>query len=152
MAYDIRRILVKFRSPMSLNNKLYFHKFLCQAKHKYDLWLKITFSLYVHCTFSVLSKTMKFWILTKGESFLKTPLTTNWCFVAVKSRGYNHCFKIIKSAMPIVKLLVTFKRSLIIDDKSLPHKLRRLLIFKIKLSSESPTRWLTGSAAMTPVL
>ena len=50
----------------------------------------------------------------------------------------------------------TFIWSLIIDDKSLPHKLQwsftRLLIFKIELSSESPTRWLTGSAAMTPVL
>ena len=40
--------------------------------------------------------------------------------------------------------IVTFKRSLIIDDKSLPHKLwrsfTRLLIFKIKLSSERSLR------------
>ena len=52
--------------------------------------------------------------------------------------------------------LVTFKRSLIIDNKSLPHKRRRsftrLLIFKIKFSSKSPTRWLTVSAEMTPVI
>ena len=47
-------------------------------------------------------------------------------------------------------------RLLIIDDKSLPHKQRRaftrLLIFKIKFSSEPPSRWLAGSAEMTPVI
>ena len=52
--------------------------------------------------------------------------------------------------------IVTFKWYLIIHDKSLPHKQRRsftrLLIFKIKFSSEPPTRWLTGSAEMTPVI
>ena len=52
--------------------------------------------------------------------------------------------------------VVTFKRSLIIDDKSWPHKLwrsfTRLLIFKIKFPSESLIRWLTGSAEMTPVI
>ena len=58
--------------------------------------------------------------------------------------------------MSAQKTKVTFKRYLIIDDKSLPHKQRRsftrLLIFKIKFSSEPPTRWLTGSAEMTPVI
>ena len=55
-----------------------------------------------------------------------------------------------------MRTIVTFKRYLIIDDKSLPHKQRRsftqLLISKIKFSSEPPTRWLTGSAEMTPVI
>ena len=47
----------------------------------------------------------------------------------------------------------------VIDDKSLPYPINnddrshaRLLIFKIKFSSEPPTRWLTGSAEMTPVI
>ena len=53
--------------------------------------------------------------------------------------------------------IVPFKRYLIIEDKSSPaHKQWRsftwLLIFKIKFSSEPPTRWLTGSAEMTPVI
>ena len=56
----------------------------------------------------------------------------------------------------LYSIIVPFKRYLIIDVKSLPHKQRwsftRLLIFKIKFSSEPPTRWLTGSAEMTPVI
>ena len=52
--------------------------------------------------------------------------------------------------------IVTFKRYLIIDDKSLPHKQRRaftrLLIFNIKFSRQAPSRWLAGSAEMTPVI
>ena len=47
-------------------------------------------------------------------------------------------------SLEVVVTLVTFKRYLIIDDKSLPHKQRRaftwLLIFKIKFSSQPPTR------------
>ena len=45
---------------------------------------------------------------------------------------------------------------LIIDDKSLLHNQRRastrLLIFKIKFSSDPPSRWLAGSAEITPVI
>ena len=47
-------------------------------------------------------------------------------------------------------------RLLIIYDKSLPHKHRRaftwLLIFKIKVFELAATRWLAGSAMMTPVI
>ena len=73
---------------------------------------------------------------------------------------WRQCIRSIVFAKCVFKLhlelKVTFKRSLIIDDKSLPHKLwrsfTRLLIFKIKFSSKSPTQWLTGSAEMTPVI
>ena len=55
-----------------------------------------------------------------------------------------------------VQTVPNHRRLLIIDDNSLPHKRRRsftlLLIFKIKFSSETPIRWLTGSAEMTPVI
>ena len=55
-----------------------------------------------------------------------------------------------------VQTVPNLRRLLIIDDKSLPHKQRRaftrLLIFKIKFLSEPPSRWLAGSAEMTPVI
>ena len=54
-----------------------------------------------------------------------------------------------------IQTVPNHRRLLIINDKSLPHKRRsftRLLIFKIKFSSEPPTRWLTRSAEMTPVI
>ena len=54
-----------------------------------------------------------------------------------------------------VQTVPNHRRLLIIDDKSLPHKRRsftQLLIFKIKFLSAPPTRWLTGSAEMTPVI
>ena len=55
-----------------------------------------------------------------------------------------------------VQTVPNHRRLLIIDDKSLPHKQRRAftrqLIFKIKFSSEPPSRWLAGSAEMTPVI
>ena len=55
-----------------------------------------------------------------------------------------------------VQTVPNHRQLLIIDDKNLPHKQRRsftrLLIFKIKFSSEPPSRWLAGSAEMTPVI
>ena len=65
------------------------------------------------------------------------------------------CFIGLRDVTEILPI-VTFKRYLIINDKSLPHKQRWsftwLLIFKIKFSSEPPTRWLTRRAEITPVI
>ena len=55
-----------------------------------------------------------------------------------------------------VQTVPNHRRLLIIEDKSLPHKQRWastwLLIFKIRFSSEPPSRWLAGSAEITPVI
>ena len=81
-----------------------------------------------------------------SESFSDTRWSSSFCYWVFMS--------FLKVKQIFIK--VTFKRYLIIDDKSLPHKQQRsftrLLIFKIRISSEPPTRWLTGSAEMTPVI
>ena len=78
------------------------------------------------------------------------PLPTALYWRKVTCQGGN------KNLVVNVQMVPNHRRLLIIDDKSLPHKQQRaftrLLIFKIKFSSEPPSRWLAGSAEMTPII
>ena len=98
----------------------------------------------------------------KPAPYLVT-FSTSTCHFGISFSRWRIClFCLLSNAANSVETrIVTFKRYLIIDycysidDKSLPHKRRaftRLLIFKIKFSSEPPSRWLAGSAEMTPVI
>ena len=76
--------------------------------------------------------------------------------IAFTTHFQAHGTRHVKAHISYVQTVPNHRRLLIIDDKSLPHKQRRaftrLLIFKIKFSSEPPSRWLAGSAEMTPVI
>ena len=86
--------------------------------------------------------------------YLWTPLLS-YMYVALTGRAFMwRCDRGI--TIGYVQTVPNHRRLLIIDDKSLPHKQRRastrLLIFKIKFSSAPPSRWLAGSAEITPVI